>query len=124
MLACFLNLANRKCTANKSSDTCRSNSNNRTYISCFCRIQGRKRSCNCFRGSSCITAPSYIICIGVFLIVLLITGIVSVSSMSAGISFPIFLFIFFDTPSLIFKIFSILVAIALMITHRKNIGRC
>jgi glycerol-3-phosphate acyltransferase PlsY len=62
-------------------------------------------------------------CFGVFLTVLLITGIVSVSSMSAGVAFPIFLLLIFDTPSLIFKIFSILVAIALLITHRKNIGR-
>ena len=62
-------------------------------------------------------------CFGVFLVVLLITGIVSVSSMSAGIAFPVFLFLLFDTPSMIFKIFSILVAIALLITHRKNIGR-
>jgi acyl phosphate:glycerol-3-phosphate acyltransferase len=64
-----------------------------------------------------------ICCFGVFLIVLVITGIVSVSSMSAGIAFPVFLFLLFDTPSLIFKIFSILVSIALLITHRKNIGR-
>ena len=60
---------------------------------------------------------------GVFLLVLLITGIVSVSSMSAGISFPIFLLFVFGTPSLMFKIFSIFVAIALLVTHRKNIGR-
>lgn len=62
-------------------------------------------------------------CIGIFLVILFITGIVSVSSMTAGIAFPVFLFLFFDTPSFIFKIFSILVAIALLITHRKNIGR-
>ncbi len=62
-------------------------------------------------------------CSGIFLIVLLITGIVSVSSMSAGLAFPLFLFLFFNTPSVIFKIFTILVAIALVITHRKNIGR-
>jgi glycerol-3-phosphate acyltransferase PlsY len=61
--------------------------------------------------------------IGVFLIVLFITGIVSVSSMIAGISFPVFLFLFFDTPSILFKIFSILAGIALLVTHRKNIGR-
>ena len=61
--------------------------------------------------------------IGIFLIVLFITGIVSVSSMSAGISFPVFLFLFFDTPSVFFKIFAVLVGIALIITHRKNIGR-
>ena len=64
-----------------------------------------------------------ICCIGVFLVILLITGIVSVSSMTAGIAFPVFLFLFFETPSLVFKIFSIAVAIALLITHRKNIGR-
>lgn len=62
-------------------------------------------------------------CFGVFLIVLLITGIVSVSSMSAGIAFPLFLFLLFDTPSLFFKIFSVLIAIALLVTHRKNIRR-
>ncbi|MCX6326318.1 MAG: glycerol-3-phosphate 1-O-acyltransferase PlsY [Bacteroidia bacterium] len=64
-----------------------------------------------------------ICCFGVFIIVLLITGIVSVSSMSAGIAFPVLLFFFFDTPLLVFKIFSIFVAIALLFTHRKNIRR-
>jgi glycerol-3-phosphate acyltransferase PlsY len=62
-------------------------------------------------------------CIAVFLIVLLLTGIVSVSSMSAGLAFPIFLFTIFDSHSAIFKNFSILVGIALLVTHRKNIGR-
>jgi glycerol-3-phosphate acyltransferase PlsY len=62
-------------------------------------------------------------CIGVFLTVLLLTGIVSVSSMCAGIAFPILLYFVFDSPSVVFKIFSILVGIALIITHRKNIKR-
>ena len=62
-------------------------------------------------------------CFGVFLFVLFLTGIVSVSSMSAGVAFPVFLFLLFETPSYVFKIFSILVAFALIITHRKNIGR-
>lgn len=62
-------------------------------------------------------------CMGVFLAVLLITGIVSLSSMIAGIAFPLLLLLFFDTPSMIFKIFSVIVAIALILTHRKNIGR-
>jgi len=62
-------------------------------------------------------------CLGVFLIVFLVTGIVSVSSMSAGIAFPVFLFSFFDTPSMIFRIFSVFVAVALLITHKKNISR-
>jgi glycerol-3-phosphate acyltransferase PlsY len=62
-------------------------------------------------------------CFVVFLLFLLITGIVSVSSMSAGIAFPVLLFSLFDTPSVFFKIFSILVAMALIFTHRKNIRR-
>ncbi|MGD0341133.1 MAG: glycerol-3-phosphate 1-O-acyltransferase PlsY [Bacteroidales bacterium] len=62
-------------------------------------------------------------CFGVFLIVLVLTGIVSVSSMSMGIAFPVLLFTLFHTPSLIFRIFSVLVAVSLIITHRKNIKR-
>lgn len=62
-------------------------------------------------------------CLGVFLIVILLTRIVSVSSMSSGVAFPILLFTLFDTPSLLFKIFSIFAAVALIITHRKNIQR-
>lgn len=62
-------------------------------------------------------------CLGVFLSVLLITGYVSISSMSAGIAFPVFLFLFFDTPSVYFKVFSLVVAVAMLITHRKNISR-
>jgi glycerol-3-phosphate acyltransferase PlsY len=62
-------------------------------------------------------------CFGVFLVVLLLTGIVSVSSMSAGIAFPVLLLTVFNTPSPVFKIFSILVGVVLIITHRKNISR-
>jgi glycerol-3-phosphate acyltransferase PlsY len=61
--------------------------------------------------------------IAVFLVVFFISGIVSVSSMIAGLSFPVLLFVFFDTPSVLFKIFSIIVGVALIVTHRENIGR-
>jgi len=62
-------------------------------------------------------------CLGVFLCVMLISGYVSLSSMSAGVAFPIFLLLFFNTPSVLFKIFSVMVAVALIYTHRKNISR-
>jgi len=62
-------------------------------------------------------------CLGIFLAVLFITGYVSVSSMTAGLAFPILLFTLFDTPSLMFKFFSVFVAVALILTHRKNIRR-
>jgi len=62
-------------------------------------------------------------CFGVFLCVFLLTGYVSLSSMSAGIAFPAFLFMFFETPSVFFKVFSVIIAVALLITHRRNISR-
>jgi len=62
-------------------------------------------------------------CLGVFLAILFVTGYVSLSSMSAGVAFPVFLFVFFDTPSLVFKIFSVVVAVSLIATHRANIKR-
>jgi glycerol-3-phosphate acyltransferase PlsY len=62
-------------------------------------------------------------CAGIFLVVLLISNYVSLSSMAAGIMFPVLLMTVFHTPSLLLKIFSVVIAIALVITHRKNIGR-
>jgi glycerol-3-phosphate acyltransferase PlsY len=62
-------------------------------------------------------------CLAIFLTVLLITGYVSVASMSMGVAFPILLFTLFDTPSIFFKIFSVFIAVAIIFTHRKNIKR-
>jgi glycerol-3-phosphate acyltransferase PlsY len=89
----------------------------------FAGFRGGKGVATVFGTLLAIQPILTIFCIGVFLTVLLITGIVSVSSMSAGIAFPVFLFMFFETPSLIFKIFSIFIAFALLITHKKNIIR-
>jgi glycerol-3-phosphate acyltransferase PlsY len=62
-------------------------------------------------------------CAGIFLVVLLISNYVSLSSMAAGIMFPVLLMTVFHTPSLLLKVFSVLIAIALVVTHKKNIGR-
>jgi glycerol-3-phosphate acyltransferase PlsY len=62
-------------------------------------------------------------CLGVFLAILFITGYVSVASMSMGLAFPIFLFTLFDSPSVYFKVFALLMAAAIIATHRKNIKR-
>lgn len=64
-----------------------------------------------------------LLCMAVFIGVLLLTGYVSVSSISAGLAFPLFLLCLFDNPSLVFKIFSLLIALALILTHKKNITR-
>ncbi|HPT12174.1 MAG TPA: glycerol-3-phosphate 1-O-acyltransferase PlsY [Bacteroidales bacterium] len=62
-------------------------------------------------------------CAGIFIIVLLIGGYVSLASITAGIMLPVFIFTLFNTPSVVMKIFSVLVAVAIIITHEKNIVR-
>lgn len=63
------------------------------------------------------------ISIGIFIAVLLVSSYVSLGSMTAAVAFPIIVILGFKTttPSLI--IFSILIAIMVLITHQKNIER-
>ena len=58
-----------------------------------------------------------------FLLVLFISGYVSLSSMTAVAMFPILLVTVFRTPSTLLIMFSIVVAVAVIITHAKNIRR-
>lgn len=64
-----------------------------------------------------------LISMGIFIIVLLISKYVSLGSIIAAISFPIIIITVFKVkvPSLI--IFSVLIAIMVIITHQKNIER-
>lgn len=89
----------------------------------FAGFRGGKGVATIFGVLLAINPLLTISCFGVFFCILLVTGYVSLSSMSAGAAFPILLLLFFDTPSVFFKIFSIIVAIALIFTHRKNISR-
>ena len=63
-----------------------------------------------------------IICAGVFLITLLLSGFVSLSSMLSGLCFPVVIMVFYSTNSSI-NIFSLAVAILVLITHQRNIER-
>ena len=62
-------------------------------------------------------------CAGIFLVVLLISGYVSLGSMISVIMFPVLLMTVFHTPSIMFKIFAVVVAVAVVLTHSKNISR-
>ena len=64
-----------------------------------------------------------LISMGIFIVVFLISKYVSLGSIIAAISFPVIVIVVFQTkvPSLI--IFSILIAIMVLITHQKNIER-
>ena len=62
-------------------------------------------------------------CAGIFLLVLLASGYVSLGSMTAVAMFPILLVTLFRTPSVWLIVFSTIVAVAVIITHKKNIKR-
>ena len=64
-----------------------------------------------------------LVSMGIFIVVFLISKYVSLGSIIAAISFPVIVIVVFETktPSLI--IFSILIAIMVLITHQKNIER-
>ncbi len=89
----------------------------------FARFRGGKGVATMFGILLAIHPPVTLLCLGVFLIFFLSTGIVSIGSMAAGIAFPVLLLTLFNTPSVFFRIFSVLVAVALIVTHRKNIQR-
>jgi acyl phosphate:glycerol-3-phosphate acyltransferase len=61
--------------------------------------------------------------LGVFMLVLFIFRYVSLGSMIAGISFPCYIFFIDARPLWSLRIFSLLVAVLLIYTHRKNINR-
>ena len=66
---------------------------------------------------------STLICFCIFVLILVITKYVSLSSLIAGISFPILVIVVFRTSMISLIIFSVSVAILLILTHRKNIIR-
>src|ERR1035437_3060235 len=63
------------------------------------------------------------ICMGIFVFSLLPSGYVSLSSMIAGCSFPFILYYGFHNDYMIFNLFSMLIAVLVLITHQKNIER-
>ena len=67
--------------------------------------------------------PAVFLCLLTFLIVLAISHYVSLSSMTAGVMFPVYLVLVFRETYLPLIIFACVVAVALIITHRKNIRR-
>lgn len=62
-------------------------------------------------------------CIGVFLLVLYLTRFVSLSSILASLAFPVFILVVFNVDNIAYRIFAIAVALLVIMTHQKNIGR-
>jgi len=62
-------------------------------------------------------------CIAVFLSVLFLTRFVSLSSVLAGIAFMVFILFVFNEQPTFYRIFAVMVALMVVLTHQKNIGR-
>lgn len=62
-------------------------------------------------------------CMGVFLLVLFLTRYVSLSSILAAVMLPICVLWIWNEHELSYRIFAVLVAFLVIVTHQKNIGR-
>ena len=64
-----------------------------------------------------------LLCLVVFAVVFGLTRYVSLGSMSAGVAFPVFVIGVLGERSLALIVFSVVIALLLLFTHRKNIRR-
>lgn len=64
-----------------------------------------------------------LICLGVFLVTLLSTRFVSLSSILAGVAFMVLILFIFNEKETMYRLFAIIVAFMVVITHQKNITR-
>ena len=62
-------------------------------------------------------------CVGIFVAVLYLTRFVSLSSILASIAFPVFILVIFNVDNPAYRVFAIAVAMMVLLTHQKNIGR-
>ncbi len=60
-------------------------------------------------------------CVGVFLLVLFLTRYVSLSSIIAGIALPVCVLWIWNDDVVVYRIFAVLVAFLIILTHQKNI---
>jgi glycerol-3-phosphate acyltransferase PlsY len=64
-----------------------------------------------------------LVCIGLFLIVFLTSTMVSLGAIIAAVAFPIVLNFVFKNENIYLLVFSIILSVAVIVAHHKNIGR-
>lgn len=62
-------------------------------------------------------------CVGVFMLVLYLTRFVSLSSILAALMLPISVLWIWNEHEMLYRIFALIVAVMVVVTHQKNIGR-
>jgi len=89
----------------------------------YAGFKGGKGVATLFGVICAISLYPTLIMAGIFVLTLVLTRYVSLSSMISGLSFPVLIIVVFKetTPSLV--IFSLIMAVLMLFTHQKNIER-
>ena len=86
-------------------------------------FRGGKGVATLFGVIAAISFYPTLIMAGIFVVTLVITKYVSLSSMIAGLTFPVLIIVVFKSTTSSLIIFSLIIAALLLFTHQKNIER-
>ncbi len=89
----------------------------------FARFRGGKGVATLFGMILAVQPVIAASCVGVFLLVLYFTRYISLSSILAGLALPVCVLWIWNDDVTIYRIFAVLVAAMMILTHQKNIGR-
>ncbi len=89
----------------------------------FANFKGGKGVATLFGMVLAIQPGIALSCVLVFLLVLLLTRYVSLSSILAAAMLPVFVLWIWNEHEVFYRVFALLVAIIVIVTHQKNIGR-
>jgi len=89
----------------------------------FARFKGGKGVATLFGMVIAVQPVVAISCVGVFLLVLYLTRYVSLSSILAAIMLPVSVLWIWNEHEVTYRVFALLVAFLVLLTHQKNISR-
>ncbi|MBP8822488.1 MAG: glycerol-3-phosphate 1-O-acyltransferase PlsY [Flavobacteriales bacterium] len=89
----------------------------------FAGFRGGKGIATSLGGVLAVHPGSALICIAVFFIVFLISHYVSLSSLVAATAFPMAILLVFHEPSVVMRVFALVLCLLVFFTHRQNIAR-
>lgn len=89
----------------------------------FAGFRGGKGIATLFGMVLAVHFQASVVCVSVFLIVLMLTRYVSLSSIAAGFSFPLSIIFIFHSPLRSIVLYGMCICVLILITHQKNIER-
>lgn len=89
----------------------------------FAGFRGGKGVATLFGMVLAVHFDAAMLCISVFLLVLIISKYVSLSSIAAGFSFPLSIIFVFHSPLRSIVLYGMCICILILVTHQKNIER-